>query len=224
MQVVEKTIADDLILVNIYSLLGFHESAYQLFKQSVDITDAKQTKQLYKLADKASWHKDNFTLKDIRKLEQKIEAIEIKATDFVTRKPRFDNKEFILTHPVVIFNKLIDGEDCEVYIKPESDEIEILTKAADTLSQLYDYKVQLIEYYNNNMKKFSEIIGHDVVADDDWFATLEVYGIKISTYRNINISRFNDIVKIIISCGDNIFCDNYLEVTIIDNQISSMTY
>ena len=57
---------DDLTLSNVYSLLGFHLSAYEVFKSIADLNDKKSTSKLYVMEEKAKSHKNNFVIKDIR--------------------------------------------------------------------------------------------------------------------------------------------------------------
>ncbi len=216
LQRAKRSIADDLVLVNVYSLLGFHQSAYLLFKKHANISNRKDKLQLYKLADKASWHKDDFALKDIRKLKTTLETVDLCVTDFIYQEPRFDNKEFILKKPVIIFNKSLDGENCKLYIDKTSDEQKFLQQAITELSHLNDFKEELINYYNQNMQEFSEIFDCELVADEDWYYTLEVYRVCISVYQNR--------MDITISCGDNLLQDNYLEIEVVDNKIAKMSY
>ena len=64
----ERTKNDDFILSNVYSLLGFHQSAYETFKSVADLTDRKSASKLYVLEDKAKSHKNDFNIKNIRNM------------------------------------------------------------------------------------------------------------------------------------------------------------
>ena len=60
---VNKTKEDNLVLSNVYILLGFHKSAYEVFKETVELSNNKEVSKLYVMEQKAKSHENNFIIK-----------------------------------------------------------------------------------------------------------------------------------------------------------------
>ncbi len=67
----ERTLEEERILTDTYSLLGYHLSAYETFLRIADPTNYKEKSKLLVLEDKAKTHKNTFCIKDIRKSKAK---------------------------------------------------------------------------------------------------------------------------------------------------------
>ncbi|MEL7001777.1 MAG: hypothetical protein AAFN93_03480, partial [Bacteroidota bacterium] len=83
---VNRSQQEEKILSDIYTLLGFHQSAYEAYKQTVDFTNRKETKKLYTLEQKAKSHANHFATKDIRRLRRKNKQVKLLPSDFESDK------------------------------------------------------------------------------------------------------------------------------------------
>ncbi|ULT23785.1 hypothetical protein KUH03_32315 [Sphingobacterium sp. E70] len=79
----DRTKDQDLILVNVYTFLGYHQSAYDLAKLCMELADRKNIAKLYTLESKAKSHQNNFIIKDLRKLKHRNTPIALQPEDFV---------------------------------------------------------------------------------------------------------------------------------------------
>jgi len=199
---------DNLILSNVYVLLGFYRSAYEIFKEIADLNNKKDVSKLYVMEQKAKSYENNFIIKDIRKYREKKKQAKLDLNHFNVSEEN-QNKFEISQKDIVIFNKNIKDE-ISVYI-PDSD-IEKYSDALIThINWLSDCKNELIAFYNQNN------VFTDENADNDWYDTLEVYSIKIK------ITDFGDI-DTLVSAGDDFFQDHILDVEMTNRTITSMNY
>ena len=99
----DRTNSEDSTLANLYTLLGFHKSAYETFKRVVDQKDKKAISKLYAMEEKAKSHKNDHIIKDTRKLRGKKGGTKLGTNDFLVSKVdknRFevvDKKSLFLT-------------------------------------------------------------------------------------------------------------------------------
>ena len=207
----DRTKSDDLILSNVYSLLGFHLSAYEIFKSVADLTDRKNASKLYVLEDKAKSHKNDFIIKDIRKLRGEIKRAKLLPTDFV--KSESDEHKFkVADKDIVIFNKVVRNDKFEICIFGDHKFEDFTDKVIDYIYWLGNCKKELVAFYNTELSECA-----DEVADDDWFDTLELYGVRIIIGQNRSL--FSEI-----SGGDDFCQDHILDIETSDKTISSMSY
>lgn len=204
---VDRSKEDNLVLSNVYVLLGFHKLAYQIFKETADLSNKKDVSKLYVMEQKAKSHGNNFIIKDIRKFKEKRELPKLALSDFKTSIE--DNDKFEIPETdIVIFNKNIKGK-ISIYI-PDSD----IEKYSDTLFEhinwLADCKNELIEFYNQNNEFTIE------QANDDWYDTLDIYSIQLT------ISPQN--IETLISAGDTFSQDHILDIELTNRVIVSMNY
>ncbi|MBF7090977.1 hypothetical protein IUY40_05445 [Flavobacterium sp. ALJ2] len=202
-----RTKQDDIVFSNIYSLLGFHESAYEVFKTVADLTNRKEATKLYVMEGKAKSHKDNFIIKDVRKYREKKEQPKLELSDFVKSKDN-KNKFKIANKSIVVFNKLTEKGKVSVYLPSEHIE-NYLDKIFDYINWLSNCQIELIDFYNNECNEDR--------ANKDWYDTLEVYRAEI-------IIDDSGEVFCSISGGDDFYKDHLLDIEITNDKITLMNY
>lgn len=206
----DRTKNDELILANVFSLLEFHQSAYETFKAVADLTNRKNTTKLYALEQKAKSHGNNFKIKDIRAYQKKNKQPKLFLTDFFASE-RDDCKFGIPSKQVVIFNKIIDGEKIEIHL-PDTSIKTYINDITHYISWLNNCKDELIQFYNSWNKDYIE-----EKADSDWYDTLEIYSVRISVGNNGGIYAE-------ISGGDEYNQDHILDIETGNKTIVSMNY
>ena len=202
-----RTKQNDLVLSNVYSLLGFHESAFEIFKIVADLTSRKDLTKMYVMEGKAKSHKDNFIIKDIRKYREKKEQPKLDLSDFVESKN--NKKQFgIINKNIVVFNTITKNDTLSIQLPSDNIE-EYLNQITDHIIWLGNCKTELIEFYNkeNNEDK----------ANEDWYDTLEIYSAQI-------IIEETGTIFTAISGGDDFYQDHLLDIEIANNTIISMYY
>ncbi len=207
----KRTSEEDLILSYIYSLLGFHLSAYEIFKSVADVKDKKASTKLYAMETKAKSHKNNFTIKDLRKFRQKNASTVLLTTDFLVPGPD-DSTAPIITKDIVIFNKVVKSDKVEILLYGNHTFEQCRNRIIDLIYFLGDIKRELIEFYNKELSKVTES-----VADDDWYDTLQIFSVRVNVGPKENISAD-------ISCGDDIWQDHLLDVEIENETVVGMSY
>jgi hypothetical protein len=200
-----RTKQDDLVLSNVYSLLGFHKSAYEVFKTVADLTNRKEATKLFVMEGKSKSHKDNFIIKDIRRYRKKKAQPKLELSDFVKSKSN-DNKFKITNKNSVVFNKLTDK--VSVYL-PNGHIENYLDKIINYINWLGNCKKELIDFYN---KENSEDR-----ANDDWYDTLVIYRTQI-------VIEESGVIFCSISGGDDFYQDHLLDVELMNHTIMTMNY
>jgi hypothetical protein len=206
-----RTKTEDLILSNIYTLLGFHQSAHEVFKSAADLTDRKNASKLYVLEEKAKSHKNNFIIKDIRKFRRKNEKTELLITDFTIAEPD-RNKFKIINKKIVIFNKTVKNDKVEISISGNHKFEDYVDKIIGYIYWLGDCKDELIKFYNSELSDDTE-----ETANDDWYDTLEVLGARIIVGLNGNL--YSEITS-----RDDFAQDHILDIETENETITSMNY
>ncbi|HAS44502.1 MAG TPA: hypothetical protein DCS93_28750 [Microscillaceae bacterium] len=210
LETIEKTIQEAVTLSNIYSLLGFHQSAYEVFKTTVDSSNRKTLTKLHVLEEKAKSHQNNFVIKDLRKYRQKKVQVSLLPTDFIpleTGKHTYT----IAGKDVIIFNKVVKSNKVEVYLPNQQIE-PYLDKVIRYITWLSDCKNELIAFYNDwNKGETTDI------ADGDWYDSLDVYRVKITVGKNENL--YADI-----AAGDVFAQDHLLDIETDQETIYSMNH
>jgi len=207
----DRTKSDDLILSNVYSLLGFHLSAYETFKLVADLTDRKNASKLYVLEDKAKSHKNDFIIKDIRKLRSEIKQAKLLPTDFV-KSESGEHKFKVIDKDIVVFNKVVKNDKFEICLSGDHKFEDFTDKIIDYIDWLCNCKKELVAFYNTELSGDT-----DEVADDDWYDTLDLYGVRIIIGQNGNL--YSEI-----SGGDDFCQDHILDIETSGKTISSMSY
>ena len=207
----KRTANDNLILSNVYSLLGFHLSAYEVFKSVPDLIDKKTTSKLYLMEEKAKSHKNNFAIKDIRKFRQKNEQTKLSITDFV-KSERGDNTFTIIEKEVVVFNKIVENKKIQISIYGNHKIEDYANKIIDYIFLLGDCKIELIEFYNNELSEVTE-----ETANNNWYDTLEILSVNIGVAVNGNL--FAEI-----SAGDDFAPDHILDIEMDEQKVTEMNY
>jgi len=172
----ERTLEEERILTDTYSLLGYHLSAYETFLRIADTTNYKEKSKLVVLEDKAKSHKDTFCIKDIRKLRVKRAQKPFEKEDFVIKeKTTFGHQYKIQREKILIFNKELEGNRFELFIHSKITFEECFSKIKEYLEWFATAKEVIINSFNN------EFEGDEVFpkADDNWYDTLEVYRMRV---------------------------------------------
>lgn len=204
---IAKSKQENLVLSNVYILLGFHRSAFGVFKEVADSKNTKDVSKLYVLEQKAKSHENNFIVKDLRKFREKQNRSKLTVNDFSQLK---DANEFeVSENKAVIFNKIKTGE-ISIYL-PDSGFENYSDQIIEHIFWLGDCKKDLIEFYNEN-NDFTE-----ETADGDWYDNLEIYRSRITIDISGNIET-------ILSIGDHFSQDHILDVEMTNKKIVSMNY
>lgn len=203
-----KTKDENLVLSNVYILLGFHKSAYEIFKETADLNNKKDVSKLYVMEQKAKSHGNNFIIKDLRKTREKKKQTKLIISDFVVSESDPDKFE-IPEKEIVIFNKSIKRK-IKIYL-PDSDIKKYTEIISEYLYWLADFKNDLIAFYNQN-NEFTE-----QQADDNWYDSLDIYRVVITIKKSGEIDTF-------IATGDIFSQDHILDFEITNKTITSMNY
>lgn len=206
-----RTKNEDLILSNVYGLLGFHLSAYQVFKSVADLNDKKAISKLYMMEEKAKSHQNDFVIKDIRKYKQKNGQTKLSTNDFRGAETA-ENKLTIVDKDVVIFNKIVKNKKIAISLYGNHKIENYIDKIIDYIFWLGDCKIALIEFYNGELSEYTK-----EVANDDWYDTLEILSTHIGVTVNGNL--FAEI-----SAGDDFAPDHILDIEIDEQEITGMNY
>lgn len=210
---VNRSHNEEKILSDIYTLLGFHQSAYETYKPTVDLTNRKETKKIYTLEQKAKSHGNNFTRKDIRKLRKRVEQVKLLAEDFKIDENEENKNKFLLKcKDIVVFNKPVKNDKFEIYIYGNHKFEDYKVKIIEYISWLGSCRNVLIEFYNLEL---SEHI--DEIANEDWYDTLEVFSVRIIVGQNGKL--FAEI-----SGGDQFMSDHILDIETEEQKITEMSY
>ncbi|MCL2313206.1 MAG: hypothetical protein FWC41_12130 [Firmicutes bacterium] len=137
--------------------------------------------------------------------------IKLFPTDFVcseSNKTKFN----IIDKDIIIFNKVVENEKVEICLVGAHKFEDYADKIIDYIYWLGDCKNKLIEFYNSEVSKWT-----DETADDDWYDTLEIYGVRVIVGVNGNL--YSEI-----SCGDDNSQDHILDIEIENETITSMNY
>ena len=172
----ERTLEEERILTDSYSLLGYHLSAYETFLRIADPTNYKEKSKLLVLEDKAKTHKNTFCIKDIRKLRVKRAQKPFDKEDFYLKEETsFGHQYKIQREKILIFNKELEGNRFELFIHSKITFEECFSKIKEYLEWFATAKEVIINSFNNEFKDY------DVFpkADDNWYDTLEVYRMRI---------------------------------------------
>lgn len=206
----DRTKEQDLVLVSVYVFLGFHQSAYELAKLSIDVTNRKNIVKLYSLETKAKSHQDNFIIKDIRKLKQKNVPVLLLPTDFIITP--IQKKVFHIERDIVVFNKILKADRVKIVVD-SADELENhIDKINDYLRWIADCRKELMLFYNQELGE-----NMHQIAELDWYDTLEVFGLRIIIGDRGHLYAE-------ISNGDEIMPDHILDIEIQDFKIVAMAY
>ena len=177
---VNRSQKEEKILSDIYALLGFHQSAYEVYKPTVDLTNRKETKKLYTLEQKAKSHGNNFAIKDIWKLRKKKEQVKVLFEDFKIDENEENKNRFLLKNKdIVIFNKIVEKEKFEIYIYGNHKFEDYTAKIIEYISWLGNCQNELIDFYN------SELSGDTgETANKDWYDTLDIFRTRVIVGQN----------------------------------------
>lgn len=199
---------EDFILCNVYFLLRYYLSAYEIFEKIADKSNPKEASKWYVWKEKALSHKNNFIIKDTRKLKIKKEQPKFELADFQKKEQGVYQLQ---SKKVVIFNQWVSGEHLIIKINENIKFEDFFDEILKHLNWLSDAKTPLINFYNETMSSFSE-----EKANDHWYSTLEVYSARL--YMNKNGTIYGEICA-----GDEFFPDHLLDIETENQQITKMS-
>jgi hypothetical protein len=198
-----------LILSQVYSLLAFHKSAYDVFVKIADKNNVKDAKKLFTMSELAQSHGDNFIVKNKLKkaVLPKVEKFVLSDFRFVGGETHFNS--YKIDKPIVIFGKIFEKpSEFTVFEGVKLDDC--INKISDYFKWLSDCKRVLIDFYNNE-GDFED------TADDDWYDSLEIYRVLVDINESGNFSAT-------ITCGDDFWSDHLLDIEINGKNIETMGY
>jgi len=207
----DRTENDSLTLSNLYTLLEFHLSAYEIFKPLADMSNKKIVAKLYKMEKMATSHEDTFRIKDLRKLRKINKQTKLSTKDFKMSK-REENQVDLVKKDLVIFNKIIKNDKIEIFIYGENKLEDYVEKLISYINWLSDCKKQLIDFYNKELSQYTE-----QTADSDWYHLLEFFSCRIIVGENGNLYAE-------ITGGDNFQDDHLLDIEIENKEITEMRH
>lgn len=207
---INRTKNEELILSNIYTLLAFHQFAYEIYKPIADLSNRKDVAKLYTLEQKAKSHGNNFRIKDIRKLRGQKTSTNLAPEDFTIDAEHYN--KFVTNKNILVFNKIVEHDKFEIYIYGNHKFDDYNTRIIDYISWLGNSKSDLITFYNLKLSEHTQ-----ETADEDWYDTLEVFNTRIIVGQNGKL--FAEI-----SVGDDFMSDHILDIEIEEKQITDMSY
>jgi hypothetical protein len=199
-----------MVLTYVYTLMGYHKKAYDLYKKIYDENDRKQKTKLFEMEQMSRSHGDNFIVK-LKEKRIPNEKTEFTANDFVEKESNEEWKNYILNKNCIIFGQTFNNEPLEIEIHKNMDLSQCISEINEYLHWLGgDCKKDLIKYFNKNMQMEEK-------ADNDWYEELELYSVSVTITKDGKL--YSDI-----SCGDNYFDDHILDIEFDNKKIDSMNY
>lgn len=203
--------AEKEILVGLYTLLEFHEKAYQLYDKYADTSIFKQAARLSVLQEKAVLMKDTFARKDPREPIVFYGPTTLELPDFIESDKAY--AYHLRNKDVVVFQKKVSYDRVYVYKEDEAELNDLDIKSInEVLSKMANFKEELILFYN---KSFETPLGLN--ANADWYTTLEVFSLHFNLYSQ-------DDVEVRITAGDNNLTDHLLDICVDKLEVISMDY
>lgn len=204
----ERNKEENFILCNVYFLLEYYQSAYEIFEKIADKSNPKEMSKLYVWQEKALSHKNNFIIKDVRKLKIKNEQPKFELADFQKNEKGFYQ---LKSKKVVVFNQFVDSEDFHIQMSEKLKLADFFDEILEVLQWLCDAKTDLVKFYNKTLSSFSQ-----EKANDHWYSTLEVYSVGLLVGENGKI--YSEI-----SVGDEFSPDHIIDIETENQQIINMS-
>ncbi|UNK16316.1 hypothetical protein MNQ98_17510 [Paenibacillus sp. N3/727] len=197
-----------LVLSYVFSLLGYHKSAYDIFLTVSDSNNRKDQSKLFEMKKLADSHGDHFIIKRVKnKAVQKMEKLtmaNIKKKD----EQGSDWQNYEIDKSIMIFGSPFDGKSLGITVHNDVE----LTNSTNTLTEYIDWlglcKDVLQKFYNEEFED---------EADDEWYESLEVYRVQVTV-----INTGDTFAEI--TCGDNIWSDHLLDIEFNGKEIETMGY
>ena len=198
-----------IILSQVYSLLAFHKSAYEVFVKIADTNNSKDTKKLFTMSELAKSHGDNFIVKNKLKKPVLPKTERLILSDFELKEESENFTSFETNKKLIIFGKLFDNEPLRLCLSKGVKLESYIEKIADYVQWLGNCKKILINFYNNNNSEDE--------ADDDWYNSLEIIGVLLDVNEKGNFFAT-------LNCGDDFWSDHILDIEIDNKKVVSMNY
>ena len=196
-----------LVTSQVYSLLGYHKKAYDIFVSIADKSNRKDASRLFEMQQMATSHSDNFALK--RKPAPVQQRPELTINDFVEETNHSPGEQvFAISGDNIIFGKPFKKNPLFVHIEGSLTLEAAFIEIAAYINWLETCKAQLIDFYNENF---------DDKAGDEWYDYLEIFGVRITLSEDRSLSAY-------ITCGDDIASDHLLDVELVGTTVVSMSY
>jgi hypothetical protein len=200
---------NEMVLVYVYTLLAYHQKAYDLYLKIYKKNDRKQKAKLFDMEQMSKSHGDNFAIK-LRKKSETDEKVNYCVNDFVEDDIIGEYKKYLLNKPCIVFNQVFENEPLEVELYKDFSLSEYISLINNYIRWIGgECKKKLIDYFNKNMTFAEE------KADDEWYETLEIYSVLIILTKNKELCAT-------ITCGDNIFEDHILDIETEEDKICTM--
>jgi hypothetical protein len=202
-----------MVLTYVYTLMGFHKKAYDLYVKIYNENDRKQKAKLFDMEQMSKSHGDNFIVK-LKKKQIPNRKIEFTVNDFIKKEQIGEWLNYILNGKCIIFGQILDNKLLKIKIHKNMELSQYISKINEYLQWLgWNCKNTLIKYYNENMAEWTE-----ETANNDWYEEMEIYSVSII------INKDNGNIFAEISCGDNIAEDHILDIEFTGEKINSMNY
>jgi hypothetical protein len=140
-------------------------------------------------------------------------AEKLTITNFSLKKETIFERKYILNKNYSIFNKELpeNEEPLYIFIHKNFELSDYIEKISDCINWLdTECKNDLIKYFNNNMDPETNV-------DTKWYDELQIYCVLITINEEGKIGAS-------ISCGDNYFNGDTLDIITKENKLDSMAY
>jgi hypothetical protein len=202
-----------IVLTYVYTLMGFHKKAYDLYVNIYNVNDRKQKAKLFEMEQMAKSHGDTFSVK-LKREQIPDRKIEFTANDFIKNEQIGEWVNYILNKNCIIFGQIFDNKPLKIEIHKNMELSQCILKINEYLQWLgWNCKKTLIKFYNENMAEWTE-----GTANNDWYEEMEIYSVLIM------VNKDDGKIFSTISCGDNIAEDHILDIELSGKEINSMNY
>ena len=198
-----------LVLSQVYSLLAFHKSSYKIFLKIADEKNPKDAKKLFMMSKLAKSHGDNCIIKNKLKKMVLPKTERLILADFELKNKYENFTSFQSNKKLIIFGKLFENKLLNICLSKDIKLESYIEKIADYIQWLGNCKKILIDFYNND--------DFEDEADNDWYDSLEIYGVLLDVDVKGNIFAT-------INCGDDFWSDHILDIEIDEKKLVSMGY
>ncbi|RXK83764.1 hypothetical protein [Filimonas effusa] len=196
-----------LVRSQVYSLLGYHQKAYDIFVAIADKSNRKDISRLFEMEQLAKSHQDNFALK--RKPAPIQHLPELTLNDFVKEDNSApDEVVFAVSRRNIILGKVFDDKPLLINLERNIALEDVFPQLLTYIKWLGSCKAELIDYYNRNFENN---------VNEAWYNYLDIFGVRITVAGMHQLTAD-------ITCGDEIAQDHLLDISFDGKRIVSMSY
>ncbi|MHC6204807.1 hypothetical protein ACYULU_16640, partial [Breznakiellaceae bacterium SP9] len=161
-----------MVLTYVYTLMGFHKKAYDLYVTIYNQNDRKQKAKLFDMEQMSKSHGDNFIVK-LHKKQKAPEKTNYTADDFVEEEHEEKLKTYTLNKDCVIFNQTFASKPLRISIHKDIELLNYISPINEYINWLGgNCKKELIKYYNKNISPIKIVSRQEIIALD-WGLTLK---------------------------------------------------